>query len=997
MTAKNIAATAADTATELNNASNDGNNYDCLQLRLFNGYTQSSIIETSSSLLTETTANASDVGDYCSETNKYPITKCVVQENKLPAASEISVYNKPTLNVLTAKNRWHLLTPWSFKLSRNCFKISTLFGTYYSFIFYFLTKTLNLLLYRYTVTGSSDGSKLPSLGKDKGEVAAIRIKARYQSIEILPLHMYDDLLRFVRFRYLPLCLALEPILGVKAKEDFATALVRIMHEERIAKEFLCDVIMSEVNVLDNEHLMFRGNSLATKAMEAYMKLVADDYLQETLGEFVKSILQSDENCEVDPLKMTNVSPVILEKNRRNLTLNVETAWGKIMDSTYSFPIELREIFDCLRKRLEQANRRDLADTLISSSIFLRFLCPAILSPSLFNLVPEYPSGRAARSLTLIAKTLQTLANFTKFGGKEHYMDFMNEFVDREWDNMHTYLIRISTMPQRIDRYGTTNNAETAVDRGKEIALLYSYLDEVWTNEAEKEAIKNDHRMDGLRKILSKLSLRYRNDFSLSELRNSESHSISDYDNNGVLSASSFAVKTHTHNRSTPATHLNTNDDYVRDEALNDSIAVRQAGLVVQQHRHGQHKTGRQLIDSPNENYTTRNPASSVPVHHHYGTVDDSNAVLNGTFNGYHNMDSSSAATTSSSISRTSTKSYSTTTSNQHPEDDTDSDEFLSSHIRQIRPPRKNKRRVNSTTATTNTNIDVQNHGRSVAPPPPSSGYQSQNHSSSSSNSSSPIERSSLPLSDAISSHTQLKSYAIHTNLPSTSSPPSYQRLPDARCSNEASPSSTVSSGDNTFNFCRSHIYPTSCEVNSYHDCSKTSQPRKIFCYLFRTNPHYGSRGSCGVLSSVGVVKPTLIDISNDNESEIVVAKPVRAGVVADNIKDVKSTNDNWSANDQQRLRHSEHWSMLAEEPITQMSQQEIIEQQKCEIQRLLKENEELKKRVAAQNVGQVVQTSVASVTVDSLPLADSGASEESYGSLSSLNDIMETLPTATHC
>ena len=25
--------------------------------------------------------------------------------------------------------------------------------------------------------------------------------------------------------------------------------------------------------------MFRGNSLATKAMEAYMKLVADDYLQ----------------------------------------------------------------------------------------------------------------------------------------------------------------------------------------------------------------------------------------------------------------------------------------------------------------------------------------------------------------------------------------------------------------------------------------------------------------------------------------------------------------------------------------------------------------------------------------------------------------------------------------------------------------------------------------------------------------------------------------------
>lgn len=54
-------------------------------------------------------------------------------------------------------------------------------------------------------------------------------------------------------------------------------------------------------------------------------------LQETLGDFVKSVLESDENCEVDPLKMTSVNPVMLEKNRRNLTINVETAWGKIVN------------------------------------------------------------------------------------------------------------------------------------------------------------------------------------------------------------------------------------------------------------------------------------------------------------------------------------------------------------------------------------------------------------------------------------------------------------------------------------------------------------------------------------------------------------------------------------------------------------------------------------------------------------------------------------------
>ena len=55
----------------------------------------------------------------------------------------------------------------------------------------------------------------------------------------------------------------------------------------------------------------------------------------------------------------------------------------------------------------------VGDNLISSCIFLRYLCPAILSPSLFELTDEFPGERANRNLTLVAKTLQTLANFTR--------------------------------------------------------------------------------------------------------------------------------------------------------------------------------------------------------------------------------------------------------------------------------------------------------------------------------------------------------------------------------------------------------------------------------------------------------------------------------------------------------------------------------------------------------------------------------------------------------
>lgn len=67
--------------------------------------------------------------------------------------------------------------------------------------------------------------------------------------------------------------------GVKAKEDIGCALVLCMAGAGMAPRYLADVVALDVRRTGDHSLTFRGNSLATKSMEAYLKLVGDQYLQ----------------------------------------------------------------------------------------------------------------------------------------------------------------------------------------------------------------------------------------------------------------------------------------------------------------------------------------------------------------------------------------------------------------------------------------------------------------------------------------------------------------------------------------------------------------------------------------------------------------------------------------------------------------------------------------------------------------------------------------------
>lgn len=89
-------------------------------------------------------------------------------------------------------------------------------------------------------------------------------------------------------------------------------------------------------VVEDERLVFRGNSLATKAMEAFLKLTGERYLHDTLSYLVSDVLQPGYECEVDPLKAS--SAAALTRQQQNLRDAVEKTWNNIVASSNSFPL-----------------------------------------------------------------------------------------------------------------------------------------------------------------------------------------------------------------------------------------------------------------------------------------------------------------------------------------------------------------------------------------------------------------------------------------------------------------------------------------------------------------------------------------------------------------------------------------------------------------------------------------------------------------------------------
>ncbi|KAM6528770.1 GTPase activating factor [Fusarium falciforme] len=195
------------------------------------------------------------------------------------------------------------------------------------------------------------------------------------------------------------------------------------------------------------NLLFRGNSLLTQSLEFHMRRLGKEYLEDVLQEKLFEINEINPNCEVDPSKTPHEGD--LDQHWTLLIHYTTEVWKCIANSANRLPPELRHVLKYIRAVAEDRYGdflRTVTYTSVSGFLFLRFICPAILSPKLFNLLRDHPRPQAQRTFTLIAKALQKLANLSTFGKREEWMEPMNRFLNVQRQAVRDFIDQVCSIP-----------------------------------------------------------------------------------------------------------------------------------------------------------------------------------------------------------------------------------------------------------------------------------------------------------------------------------------------------------------------------------------------------------------------------------------------------------------------------------------------------------------------------------------------------------------------
>ncbi|KAI2626815.1 GTPase [Xylaria nigripes] len=259
-------------------------------------------------------------------------------------------------------------------------------------------------------------------------------------------------------------------------EELTVSLLNIFESRGMTFELMEALIKQEIDDTENEAEILRRNCVATKLLSVYAKWKGANYLKATLQKVLEKLMltSQDLDLELDPSRLASQEE--LERHAKQLRIVAKVFIDDICSSSVNIPPSFRKICSIISAAV-MPRFPEARYTAVGAFIFLRFFCPAIVSPESEKLVTESPSKELRRGLLLIAKIIQNLANNVLFGAKEPYMSPLNDFLSQNIYNVTTFLREISVPPDNLD---LSRPEIESFDFGS-CVVLHRFLYEQWDN------------------------------------------------------------------------------------------------------------------------------------------------------------------------------------------------------------------------------------------------------------------------------------------------------------------------------------------------------------------------------------------------------------------------------------------------------------------------------------------------------------------------------------
>eukprot|EP01147_Barroeca_monosierra_P010608 gene10608-2730_t len=234
------------------------------------------------------------------------------------------------------------------------------------------------------------------------------------------------------------------------RDHLASAIMQALHTQD-AVDCLRALTQQQIANTDDSVTLFRSNTLASKCLDYFMKIIGLPYLHETLKEIIDEIFHEKKDCEIDPSKILTGNPAnIVKRHAADLIRYLEKILQSIFSSVERCPRPMRVAFSNIRVAVGRnaaltsdadGQRTNASYTAVSGFIVLRFFAPAVLSPKLFGMREELADATTARTLTLLAKALQTAGNLgsADLTLKEPYMQPLGAVIDANVPRVKSFI------------------------------------------------------------------------------------------------------------------------------------------------------------------------------------------------------------------------------------------------------------------------------------------------------------------------------------------------------------------------------------------------------------------------------------------------------------------------------------------------------------------------------------------------------------------------------